>query len=175
MRSLPTLFLLFACLAASLPIRASDLNDGYFLLHDICQQEKKVSGILLFKTSPASLSIFLKKVSRVAGETVSALDQMQKDDPALTMDHNPLPPTEQAARKIMEDQRQHQLLFGTKGPDFVRAMLMSQQFASDYTQSLAGALLGQEKDPTRRARLESIRAEWSELKAESFRLLRNVD
>jgi hypothetical protein len=178
------LSVLFVCLwsAASVvtPARGSDvserqerLNGGYYLLHHLCEDEAKLPLLLAVKHTPPETVDFVDRISKTAKESLTALEHMQKGDETLQFDKNPLPPIERDVRESIQDEKQHQLLFGTTDAEFVRALLVSQIEASSYALNLAKVLSEQEKDPDRVKSLDHISAKWLAVRNEAYRLLRN--
>lgn len=162
------------------PVKASEasghqkyLNGGYYLLYHLCDDEKSLPLLLDIKTAPAEIETYAKHVSITAKESITALEHMQENDSRLNFDVNPLPEIERDVRDSVKDDKQHQLVFGTSGPEFVRALLVSQIEASNYALNLAKVLSGQEKNPARVKALQRISAHWRVINQEAYRLLRN--
>lgn len=147
------------------------LNGGYYLLHHLCNDEAQLPMLLAVKHAPSEIEGFAGKISKTAKESNSLLEQMQAHDPVIKWDGNPLPPIEQDVRESIRDEKQHQLLFGTKDAEFVRALLVSQIEASNYASTLAKVLAEQETDPKRIKSLEKIFSKWLAIHQESTRLL----
>ena len=174
-----SMILLLGCLSAYFGCARGDgesarqekLNGGYFLLHQLCENEAQLPLLLDVKHAPDHIEAFAIRISKTAKETNSVLEQMQDGDPALQFDRNPLPSIERDARASIQDEKQHQLLFGTSDDAFVRALLVSQIEASNYAHNLAKVLSEQENDPKRMKLLEKISAKWLALNREAFRLL----
>jgi hypothetical protein len=78
---------------------------------------------------------------------------------------------EQDVRDSIKGEKQHQLLFATTGPDFVRALLISQSEATKYGANIAKVLSGEEPDPDRAATFRRLSAKWAQLYEEDFRML----
>ena len=108
-----------------------NLNGGYFLLHKLYRDDSQVPLLLDLKTAPPEIKNFADKISRTAKEGLATLDRMRAADAKMDWDKNPLPKIEQDVRDSIQGEKQHQLLFGTKGPDFVRALLVSQSEATN--------------------------------------------
>jgi hypothetical protein len=147
------------------------LNGGYFLLHQLCAQEAQLPLLLDVKHASTDVKNFADRISRTAKESNAALEQMQDADPALNFGHNPLPSFERDVRDSIQDEKQDQLLFGTSGAAFERALLVSQVEASNYAQNIAKVLAENEKNPERRKCLEKISSKWLLINKETFRLL----
>jgi hypothetical protein len=154
--------------------RQEKLNGGYYLLHHLCDDEAQLPLLLDVKHAPEAIKTFAIRISKTAKESNSLLEQMQDSDPALKFDQNPLPSIERDVRASIQDEKQHQLLFGTSDAPFVRALLVSQIEASNYGHNLAKVLSEQESDPKRIKLLERISAKWLAIHAEAFRLLSTI-
>jgi len=153
--------------------RQGKLDGGYFLLHQVSEDETQVPLLLAVKHAPSEATAYADRISKTAKETVSALDRMQEHDPVIQFDRNPLPRIERDARASIKDDKQHQLLFGTTDSEFVRALLVSQIEACTYALHLSKVLAEQETDPGRAKTLRHISAKWLGLRNEAFRILRN--
>jgi hypothetical protein len=151
--------------------RQEKLNGGYYLLHQLCDDEAQLPLLLDVKHAPEAIEGFAIRISNTAKDSNSLIEQMQESDPALKFDRNPLPSIERDVRESIQDEKQHQLLFGTSDDAFVRALLVSQIEASNYALNVAKVLSEQESDPKRIKCLERISAKWSALHSEAFQLL----
>ena len=150
-----------------------NLNGGYYLLHKLYSDESQLPILLDLKTAPPDLQQFADKISRTAKNGMATLDRMRDSDPKMSWDKNPLPQIEQDVRASITDEKQHQLLFGTKGPDFARALLVSQTEASKYAANINKVLAAQDPNPEHRRDLERMSKQWHSLYDEAFGLLRN--
>jgi len=151
----------------------NELNGGYFLLHNLLDDEHDVPLLLDLKTAPKEIEDFARKVSLTAEEGKVALDKMRESDPRINWDKNPLPKFEQDVRASIKGDKQHQLLFGTKDSNFVRAFLVSQAEASMYAANIAKVMSQQDKNPWHDREFSHISERWHALYEEDFRLLRN--
>jgi len=155
------------------PDRIGKLNGGYYLLYHVSSDETQLPLLLLIKHAPPEIKTYADQVSKTAKETVAALEHLQGGDSSLQFDRNPLPQIEQDTRDSIKADKQHQLLFGATGSEFVRALLVSQIEASTYATNLGKVLAEQETDPARVKALRHISAKWLALRNESFRILRD--
>ena len=149
------------------------LNGGYYLLHQLYDDESQVPILLDLKTAPPEIQQFADKISRAAKDGMATMDRMHEADPKMDWDKNPLPKIEQDVRDSIKGEKQHQLLFGTKGPDFVRAFLLSQSEATKYAANIDKVLADQDKMPEHQRDFRHMSAQWHALNDEVFRLLRN--
>jgi hypothetical protein len=150
-----------------------NLNGGFFLLHDLLSNEHDVPLLTDLKTSPQEIQDFAKKVSLTAEDGKVALDKMRDSDSKISWDNNPLPKFEQDVRASIKGEKQHQLLFGTKDRDFVRAFLVSQAEASMYASNIAKVMAQEDNNPRHARELTRISDRWHALYEEDFRLMRN--
>jgi hypothetical protein len=153
--------------------RQEKLNGGYYLLHHVASDESQLPLLLLIKHAPPEVKDYADRISRTGKETVAVIERLQRGDASIQFDKNPLPAIEQDTRDSIKADKQHQLLFGTKDAEFVRALLVSQIEASTYALNLAKVLAEQEKDPDRVTTLHHLSAQWLEMRNQAFRLLRN--
>jgi hypothetical protein len=149
------------------------LNGGYFLLHNLSEDEAQVPLLLDLKHAPPEIVAFANRMSQAGKATGATLDRFQEKDPAIQLDRNPLPQIEKDTRDSIKGDKQHQLLFGTTGSEFVRAFLVSQIEASTYAVNLSKVLAAQESDPQRTKTLRRVSAQWLALRNDAFRILRN--
>jgi hypothetical protein len=149
------------------------LNGGYYLLHHLCEDEAKLPLLLDVKDAPPGIEKYADHISKTAKETIAALERMQESDASLKFDKNPLPLIERDVRESIQADKQHQLLFGTTGAEFVRALLVSQAEASSYALNLAKVLSQQESNPDRVKTLQHISVKWRAIHQDAMRLLRN--
>ena len=158
---------------ASTAQKQENLNGGYFLLHKLCDDEAQLPLLLTVKDTPKEIVVFADRISRTAKESLADLDRIQQHDKNLDFDRNPLPRIERDVRDSIKDEKQHQLLFGATGPEFARALLVSQIEASSYAENLTKVLAGQEKDAGRSKMLTRLSEKWRQIHEEAFALLRN--
>lgn len=155
------------------PPEKAKLNGGYYLLHNLADDESQLPLLLVVKHAPDSISEFTKKVSRVGKETMSAIEEFQDKNRAIDYDRSPLPAIEQDVRDSIKGDKQHQLLFGTSDAEFVRALAVSQIEAATYGAHLCKVLADQETNPSRAKTLQHLSAKWLVLRDEATRILRN--
>jgi hypothetical protein len=149
------------------------LNGGYYLLHQLADDEAQLPILLDLKHAPPEVVQYADKISKAGKETEGALEEMQDHDSKIQLDRNPLPPIEQNVRDSIKDDKQHQLLFGTSNAEFVRALIISQIEATTYALHLSKVLADQESDPARVKKLQHLSAHWLALRNEAFSILRN--
>jgi hypothetical protein len=164
-----------AVLLLIVPLRADDnqhyLNNGYSLLHDLCDQEKSLDMILIIKTTPKDVADFAHEVSKSAKENFDQLEDLQDHDKAIRFDQAGLPQFELDTRDSIKADKQHLLLFGTTDKNFARALLVSQIEAGTYGMNLAKVLAGAEPNAHRAAVAQKISAHWEKIRDKAYRLL----
>lgn len=148
-----------------------DRNGGYYLLHHLLGQEADVDKIMLAKNAPPEIGALTKSISALADDDIDKLDALQARDKTLRFDENPLPAFEQDVRDSIADDKQHQLLFGTTGPAFTRALIVSQIEASMYAKHLAKVLADREKNARAQKVLEKISDQWARMTDKANALL----
>jgi gas vesicle protein len=157
------------------PLRADDnqhyLNNGYSLLHDLCDQEKSLDMILIVKTTPKDVADFAHEVSKAAKEDLDQLEDLQDHDKAIRFDQKALPQFELDTRASIKDDKQHMLLFGTTDKNFARALLVTQIEAGGYGMNLAKVLADAEPNAHRAAVAQKISARWEKIRDKAYRLL----
>jgi hypothetical protein len=168
--------MLAALVLLALPLRAADdeavyRTNGYSLLYKLCNQEKPVDMILIVKTTPKEIVDYLHQVSASARQDAAWLDELREHDKALTFDQPGLPPFEQDTRGSIQDDKEHLLLFGSKGSAFVRALLVTQIEAGTYGMNLAKVLAASEPVEKRAAVVRKIGDRWEKLRDRAYALL----
>ena len=151
----------------------NELKSGYYLLHQLADDESGVSMLFLAKDAPEQIGSYGKQVSQTGKETVTAIDKMEDQNPSLRMGKDPLPQIELDVRAYIRDDKEHQLLFGSSGNEFVRVFLTTQIQASTYGLNLCKVLADKETNPRRAQVLREMGAKWQKLRDDAFRLLRN--
>jgi hypothetical protein len=157
--------------AETAPGSQEDLRAGFFLLHQVCDQESQVEMLNMIKTTPPEVGDYVKRVSALAKESEATLDRFADHDSSLQDTTNPLPAFEQAARKNIEAEKEHQLLFGMKGKTYARRLLFSQVQAATYIVNLSKAWAERDPNADRDATMRKMSAQWTKIREEGFRLL----
>jgi len=153
--------------------KQTKLNGGYYLLHQLGDDESQLPLLLDLKHAPPELSTYADQISKMGKETMKTIEGFQDHDTALQFDRNPLPAIEQNTRDSIKDDKQHQLLFGTSNSEFVRALVVSQIEATTYATNLCKVLADQESDPGRAKTLTRLATKWLNLRNKAFGILRN--
>jgi hypothetical protein len=175
MKSLPGVTVA-AFLLLLAPLRADNhgqpyFNNGYSLLHSLCDQEKSLDMILIVKTTPKDVADFAHEVSKASKESLDLLEDLQDHDKAIRFDQTGLCQFELDTRASIKDGKQHLLLFGTTDKNFARALLVTQIEAGGYGMNLAKVLAAAEPNAHRAAVAQKISARWEKLRDKAYRLL----
>jgi hypothetical protein len=152
---------------------SQDMNAGYFLLHKLLDDESNLNILLDLKHAPKEIQDFASQISQSAKDDMGRLDKIHDADKNVNWDKNPLPKMEQDIRDSIAGEKQHQLLFGTKDDDFVRALLISQVEATQYAANITKVMAQRSQDPDRRRELSRMSEHWHALHAKDFQLLKN--
>jgi hypothetical protein len=168
--------ILATLLVLALPLRAADdnaryLDNGYSLLDKLCNQEKPLDQIMIVKTTPKEVADFAKEVSKTASDDVRLLDQLHDKYPSIKFDDRGLPQVEEDTRKSIGDDKEHLLLFGTKGTAFARALLVTQIEAGTYGTNMCKVLADHETSDARAAVVRKIGDRWGKLRDRAYALL----
>src|SRR5579871_1396179 len=133
-------FILLSLSARADDAKAPYLANGYGLLYKLCNDEKPVEMILMVKTTPPEIGDFLHQVSKSASADLDDLNRLHDESSAVRFGDRGLPQFEIDTRNSIREDKQHMLLFGTKGNEFVRTLLVTQIEASTYGMHLAKVL-----------------------------------
>lgn len=163
-------------IALVVPARGDDHDahyrtNGYSLLYKLCDQEKPLELILIVKTTPKEVGDFLHQVSAAAKQDLHQLDELRDNDKSLKFDDRGLPQFEEDTRLSIRADKEHMLLFGTKGSAFARAILVTQIEAGTYGMNLAKVLADAEPNAHRAAVVRKIGARWEKLRDRAYALL----
>ena len=126
----------------------AEFDAGFTLLHDLLASEAQVDGILLLKSASPETEQLLKEIAAASVEMRDALNDMSRQDPALTREASGLPMIEAIARDGIESDTTLALL-GSGGEDFEFLILLSQEKAMSYGTHLARSLGASDVMPDR--------------------------
>jgi hypothetical protein len=149
------------------------LNGGYYLLHQLADDESGLPILLDLKHAPRDIQDFTIKISKLGKETESDIEEFHDRDKAIRYDKNPLPEIEKETRSEISGAKAHRLLFGTHDKEFVQTLLVSQVEATGYAIGLSKVLAGDESDPARARTMQGLAEKWTKLRDEAYRLLNN--
>jgi hypothetical protein len=151
------------------PSQAS-LNDGYSLFYDFCKQESQLSLLLWVKTTPPDISDYAKRIASTAKDDMTILDKMGAADSSLLLNKISLPAFELDVRSSMADDRKQQLLWGTSGAAFAKALVMTQSETTNYGLHVAKVLAETEPNSHRAHAMHQMYENWLALHNEAYRL-----
>jgi len=155
----------------SLSVEQKARNDGLYLFKTLCGKEEKVELIMLVKTAPPEIGAYTKELSAQARESLALIEELQKESPSIKLDQEPLPQVEVDTRASIQEDKQHSLLFGTKGPAFSRALVVTQIEACMYAKHLTLVLAKNVKRESQQKALLKNSAQWDKLMEKGFTLL----
>ena len=150
------------------------IQDGFFLLQDTCEREKQLHLLPFLKTTPPDIARYLDEISSAANSTIVTLNRLKSGDHSLDRESNPLPIVEQQVRTSFTKAAQEKVLFGTKGPDYVRALLVDQLQETIYIGNLAKVMSEDDKDADRADSFRALATKWFEIRDEGYRHLNDV-
>ena len=153
-------------------VSPSNLNDGYSLFYDFCQQESQLSLLLWIKTMPPGISDYARQISTTAKDNMAILKAMGVKDASLRLDKVSLPSFEINVRQSMADDRKQQLVWGNSGAAFAQALTMSQSETTNYGLHVAKVLSESEPDHDRARAMRHMYTQWLALHSEAYRLSR---
>jgi len=111
--------------------RQSIRNNCASLLHELLDEEKNVSKLLIIKRESDDLETLIKTISKSAGRLAETLEHMARQDRSLNLRMTLLPAGEAATRKAIAKTKQDQLLHSSGGR-FELQLLLTQAEALNY-------------------------------------------
>ncbi len=142
----------------------------YSLLHQLLEDEKKVSHLRFVKQEQNDVKKLVKKISANASAGAQLLEKFAKDDPSIRLNDARLPPGETATREAIAATKKRELL-GQTGREFELTLLLSQAQALDYASHLAKVAAENEPHPSRARGLASLSEDMQNLHREVLVLL----
>jgi hypothetical protein len=137
-------------------------NNALALLHDLLNDEKHLSKVLVIKRESSDLDRLVKSISKTANDGVKLLESTAKHIPDLNLAALNLPPGEAAARKAIAKAKEHQLLHSKDGEFEVR-LLLSQIQALNYGSCLAQVAADNEPQADRARKFSALAAQLKDL------------
>jgi len=154
---------LLGCASTDAPSRPREApaasEHGYALLHEILEQERHVSKLLIIKEEREALETVIDAIAETCGTAYERLEELAEESPRLELSDTGLPLEEVRTRQAIAATRRDQLL-ASSGREFELQLLWSQNEALTYAAHLADTLARREADP---ARLAFVRALWKDL------------
>ncbi|HMJ89155.1 MAG TPA: hypothetical protein VK530_05030 [Candidatus Acidoferrum sp.] len=151
-----------------LPMR----NNAWALLHDLLNEEKHLSKILIIKRESSELNRLVKNISEVADRGADRLKALAKHESGVDLAATALPPGEKATRESIGKMKQH-LLLHSKGAEFEFQLLLTQSEALSYGTHLALVAAENEPQPARAQEFSALSAQLKSLHEQVLAMLRS--
>jgi len=153
-------------------IAISVRNNAYSLLHQVLDQEKGVSKLLIIKRESTELHRLIKSIANASGAGAKEIEQLAKRDISLRLDQLGLPPGEEATRQAISSTQTRKLLLAS-GDDFELDLLLTQSEALSYAWHLALVAAANERQPALARYLADLGGELQNLHERVVTLLRS--
>ncbi len=150
--------------AARLDESQKQVSQGYALLYDLVSRNKDVSKILILKSVSPEGKQLIDDIAAACTDATHQLETYAKTDPTLHLKDMGLPHMEQATRDAIDKAKSKELLLAHKST-FERDLLLTQSESMNYGKYLAGQVAAADTDPERKAWLNSLGEQFSELLA----------
>jgi len=124
-------------------------NEGYSLLYGLMKDESKVGGILILKSTDASLEKIVRDIANTCDAARKQMDEFARSDGNIHYDVPNLPYIEQRSRDLESDNETKSLLF-SGGDEFAVRLIFTQGEAMNYARELTRALAEKETDSARK-------------------------
>ena len=102
------------------------------------------------------------------------LDRLKTGDDSLDREPNPLPVIEQEVRESFTAAAKKKVLLGTKGPNYIRALLVDQLQETIYIGNLAKVMSEDDKDVDRASSFRLLATKWLGIRDRGYALLDEV-
>jgi hypothetical protein len=145
-------------------------NNCYSLLHQLLNDEKNVSLLLIIKWEQDDVETLIKKISANAATGAKLLEEFARHDPSIRLDDFRLPPGEVAAREAIAATKKAELL-DQSGKTFELSLLSTQTQALGYGWHLAKVASENDPQPDRARALAGLSEDVKHLYQEVFALL----
>jgi hypothetical protein len=154
------------------PPRAATSAHGYALLHEILEQERQVSNLLIIKEERDDLEALIDAIAAVCDTAYDRLEELAEQPPRLELSDTGLPAEEVQTRQALAATHRAELL-ASSGQEFDLQLLWSQNEALMYAAHLADTLARSEPDPARLAFVQALWQDLTRLQADTRTLLRS--
>ena len=148
----------------------ADRNDGYSLLYNEMKQLKDVGKALMLREKTEPFDTTIRAIGAMANAAYNQIDAFSKEDPGLRIDLMPLPTVETEVRKSIQIS-EAEGLFTSKGANFQRRLLLSQQNGLEYAEHLAKVIRKYDDNRKRKEFLESLEKQAHGLREEVIKLI----
>ena len=139
-----------------------ELDHGYTLLDSLLSDESSVADILVIKSAGEDLSRLLKNISKLAKSDLAEIRKLYSMDPSIDPSGDGLPRIEADARARIRNQ-QTKLLIMSGGEEFEVLILLTQEKATDYIESICRSLSKADPQEQRSRMLAGMADGWMEL------------
>ena len=132
------------------------------LLHQLLEEEKDVSKLLIIKRESPELNRLIKTISTASAAAAKKLAAFARQDSSISLDQINLPKGETATRKAIAVTQRNELLTSS-GDDFEFTLLLTQASALEYAWHLAKVASARESQQERAHYLNSLSEEMKDL------------
>ena len=147
-------------------------NNALSLLHQLLDQQKHVSKLLIIKREREELKALIKDISSASAQGAKKLEEFAQQDSTLALDVINLPPGEAATREAIATTRKKELLSGS-GRTFEQRLLLTQIEALSYAAHLAKVVAENDSDANRSDYFKTLSRTMEDLHARVIQLLSN--
>ena len=138
-----------------------ELDHGYTLLDSLLSDESSVADILVIKSAGEDLTRLLKNISKLAKSDLAEIRKLYPMDPSIDPSGDGLPRIETDARTRIRNQ-QTKLLIMSGGEEFEVLILLTQEKATDYIESICRSLSKADPQKERSKMLAGMADGWME-------------
>lgn len=144
--------------------RDRELSQGYALLYDLLQENRRVNQAtrIPFRSVSDETSALLDDIAEASGNAADQLYDLAEATPAIGLDQDGLPVLESATRDAIASTTTSDLLTGDRD-HFEKYLLLTQTEATRYAAHLAGQLAEAEAHGARRVFLRDVRQRFEQL------------
>ena len=139
-----------------------ELDRGYTQLDSLLSDESSVADILVIKSAGEDLSRLLKNISKLAKSDLAEIRRLYSLAPSIDPSGDGLPRIEADARTRIRNQ-QTKLLIMSGGEEFEVLILLTQEKATDYIESICRSLSKADPQEQRSKMLATMADGWMEM------------
>jgi len=131
------------------------LSEGYALLYGVVSQQRRVDGLFALKQPRPAVRALVSSVGSASGAMYQWMEDRRDvlSGLGVTLDAQPLPEVEAAARSTIQGKTTRALMFGS---NWQRELVLSQVKSTDYLAALADAIAERETSDERAGRLRAF-------------------
>jgi hypothetical protein len=146
-------------------------NNAFSLLHQLLNEQKDVSKILIIKRESRELNLLIKEIAAASGRGAKQLEDFARQDASLALNAIGLPAGELATRDAIANTRKKELL-GRSGIEFERSLLLTEIEALSYATHLAQVAAVNDSNPARTSSLTTLSKTMKDFHSRAVQLLR---